>query len=261
MTTPSRVLLLGDAHGDYDFVVEAIEAALDEECDAIFQLGDFGYYEHIEAGHEFLGATSAYLESVDIDLFWIDGNHDGMVPVWRNYGLTPHGDEIHSYVQGCSRGDFIQTRYQRIFYVPRGHRWQWNGTTFMGLGGAYSINRRSMIEGIDWWVEEELSDDQVDFICQDTSRVDVLLSHDIPEGFKTPALAFWPVLPEAQENRLKVLDVVEAVKPQLIVHGHYHSRYGNWWRTPSGHHVRVEGLGSNRNGSTNEPWMVLSLGL
>lgn len=257
-----KVLILGDSHGDAEFILRAFRVARREGCDRVFQVGDFGAYEDIQPGLDFLRRVEAGAAEYGIGLYFLDGNHDGMVPMWKKYGLTLGEQDFTgdgaSYVEGCSRGEFIKVR-ESVFYAPRGHRWEWNGVRFMAVGGAYSVNRAHMIPGIEWWEEEEITDEQVDFICEGP-EVDIMLTHDAPAGHKLTATIFKKNYPDAERNREQLLKIVECAKPQLVVHGHYHARYGNWLDTPNGHRVRVEGLGANRNADMDDPWMVIDLG-
>lgn len=259
--TTTKVLLLGDIHGDAEFMLRAFRVARRMGCDRIFQVGDFGCYEDMQPGLDFLRRVEAGAAEYGIDLYFLDGNHDGMLPLWKKYGLTVQGSDFSddglTHVEGCSRGEFVKVR-ESVFYAPRGHRWEWGGVKFMSVGGAFSVNRAHMMPDIEWWPEEEITDEQVAMIC-DGPKVDVLLTHDIPAGFPLPAIAFKKEYPEAEPNREKVLEIVEAMQPQLLVHGHYHSRYGNWFTTPGGHRLRVEGLGANRTAEMDDPWMVIDL--
>ena len=43
-----RILLAGDTHGNTTHVRYLIDVAVDQGCDRIFQLGDFGAWEHMK---------------------------------------------------------------------------------------------------------------------------------------------------------------------------------------------------------------------
>lgn len=257
-----KVLILGDSHGDAEYMLRAMRVARRKGCDRIFQIGDFGYYDHLQEGIDFMRRVEAGLNDHGLILYWTHGNHDGMVPLWSRFGLvidgsdfSPHGGV--NYVEGCSRGEFVKIR-ERVFYAPIGHRWEWGSTTFMAVGGAYSINRAHMIPGIEWWEEEVLTEDQVDYITEG-DPVDVMLTHDCPVNFDLPAIAYKKEYLEAAPNRERLAEIVDYFRPQLLIHGHYHSRYGNWHQTRSGHRYRIEGLGSNRTAESDDPWVIMDL--
>lgn len=106
-----------------------------------------------------------------------------------------------------------------------------------------------------------ITDDQVD-ACIEGGPVDVVISHDAPWGFNLPALAFKDSFPLSTENRKQLGRIVEQVHPNLLIHGHYHHRYGNWHTLANGpalgKRVRIEGLGADLDGD-EKSWLVLDL--
>lgn len=230
---PPPVLLLGDVHGDAGWFRLVCDKAERLGVDTILQLGDFGYWEHRDGG-AFLDSCSDALAERSLDCIWIDGNHENHTVLRRNYG--PEGDRHEA-----APGGFWRIR-PRLFYAPRGLRWEWHGATFVAAGGAYSIDKAYRVEGSSWWPEETLTDAEVEAIIGDGSKVDVVVAHDAPvlaEGVMGPQTVgdkdSWP---ESKNNRVRVQRIVDRLRPKLLVHGHYHHRNST--------HVgdtRVEGFG------------------
>jgi hypothetical protein len=49
-----RILVVGDVHGNTDFMRTAIERAAARGITTILQVGDFGYWPHTKSGEKFL---------------------------------------------------------------------------------------------------------------------------------------------------------------------------------------------------------------
>lgn len=231
-----KVLLLGDVHGDAQWFSLACSVAKTLDCPMILQLGDFGYWEHVDRGREFLDACSESLEHHGLVCWWVDGNHENHEVLRLNYG--PGGGRHNPTETG-----FWKIR-NRLAYAPRGHRWTWGAHSFLALGGAYSIDKNHRTEGASWWPEETITDDEVT-TCIEGGPVDVLVCHDAPASAvgAIPIQGTWDRQkdnwPESRANREQVQRVVDAVRPHLVVHGHYHHRNTETLRDGT----RIEGFG------------------
>lgn len=250
-----RILVAGDVHRKVSWFARLCDVARDEDADVMLQVGDFGYWEHRPAGVTFLDAADAALAATGLTCVWIDGNHE-------NHALLQ--------VQPAAADGFVPVR-DRLLHAPRGHRWTWDGVSFLALGGAYSIDRWLRTEGESWWPEEVISPGDVARAVAG-GPVDVLVSHDSPDGLGPPpgaprspppqAAALARVLagnPEgserARDHRRVVREVVDAVRPRLVLHGHHHRRHTSSLVLDDGFAVRVEGLG--RDGQGHDAWMIL----
>lgn len=215
-----RVLLLGDTHGNTGWVRElALPIANSVSADAIFQLGDFGYWD---TGGEFVNTVSRS----SIPFYFIDGNHENhpRLPVERGKVVNLTGN---------------------LHYVPRGSVLNWDGVKVLAVGGAHSIDRAYRTPGIDWFPEEDISEEDVRFAVSSLT-CDVMLAHDAPSTAKLPLVtpydAVWRAeLPACEANRERVSVIVDAVKPSLYVHGHYHSKWDFSVKRPWGEY-RIVGL-------------------
>ena len=124
---------------------------------------------------------------------------------------------------------------------------------FLALGGAYSIDEDYRTPGKSWWATELInSEDQERAIAG--GPVDVMVTHDSPEGVDIPTLRRWAPIPKSQANRERLLEVVKAVRPLYLTHGHYHDRYSDKLRfvvdaDADGnlvwHEVQIEGVGAD----------------
>ncbi len=227
---PLKVMVSGDWHANIDHAQRTIEFAHRSGADTIVQVGDFGFWTPGKGTAEFLSRLRATVARHEIHVYWLDGNH-----------------EDHS-----RREEFSSIDTDYLTYLPRGHRWEWWGKTWMAVGGAVSVDKAMRVPGVSWWPEEELSDADVAHACR-PGPVDIVVAHDCPKGVNIPGVGpdtkagvrgDWPmhVLLDAEEHRAKLRTIWSAHQPELWIHGHYHISYEFWLRT-----TRFIGLGRDGN--------------
>jgi hypothetical protein len=136
--------------------------------------------------------------------------------------------------------------------------WEWCSVRFGALGGAVSIDQEWRTEEISWWATEEITDLEVNSLIERAGPhgVDVLLTHDaplLPDGISPLANPEKRVACDRSLNQ--VLRAVDAVDPQVLLHGHYHKRYSGLYGT-----TRIEGLASDEQSSRHgESWLILEV--
>lgn len=246
-----RVMLLGDTHGDIEFMTKhVIPAAIENRADCILQVGDFGYYEHYDDIRDEIDCLSRELEAAGIPMSCIQGNHDKISYLMEHYG------------RNVADWGFIRFR-KYLYFIPNGTRWEWQGYKFIALGGAYSLDKpgRLKIErlegsapGTEWFPEEEMTDAELDRYLFDRTPVDVMITHDAPAGVNIP-MDLQRVL-ECEPNRQRLQRAVRTLKPKTLVHGHFHLRYESEIRSgDNGEYTRVIGLGANVPRIYREPFV------
>lgn len=257
-----RILLLGDVHGNESWFNRACIEAVKQGCDLILQLGDFGYWEHHASGVRYLSSVEKSLAKYQLTCYWIDGNHENHTLLREKY--VNEGNRT-------SEG-FYRIR-ENLYYIPRGARWTWDGVSFLGLGGAYSVDKvknsfygfRGRKEGSSWWPEEVITEAEAE-LAKQGGKVDVMVSHDCPWGVEIPGI-IKDDFPESADNRKTLSDVVRAVRPNMLFCGHYHVRHSATLETPfqktddgplGWHQTRIEIL--NRDGE-NGAGMVFDTNL
>jgi calcineurin-like phosphoesterase family protein len=210
MIAPSRVAFAGDWHANILYARRAIRHAAQLGADLIVHLGDFGY-EFLPA---YLDGVTSALRQAGIELWFVDGNHEKF-PVLSGFPIQPDGRRRVTDL---------------VYHLPRGFRWQWGGVSFLALGGAYSIDRAWRSPGVSWWPEEEMTDGDIS-AAMAGGAVDVLVAHDCPTGVPIPGLddgaGMWPPMDliRAVHHRMRLRRVVQAVRPRVVWHGHYHVSY------------------------------------
>lgn len=269
-----RVFCLGDTHGNAGWLASYVYPLADSlGCNAILQLGDFGYWEHTREGEHFVNRVDHLGETYQIPLFWLHGNHD------------KHSLALAKYkVWGNAHG-FLECR-PWVYYIPQGRRWTWDGVTFRAFGGAYSVDKgwrleqeakrtaklnryRASTEPVEtaaetlWFPEEEMSDADMTALLSDYSGpVDVCVSHDFPAG-ANPGPHF-KTLPECVHNQRRLQRALEVHQPKLWLHGHLHHAYVDVVSTGFDSFTEIVGLACDRDAApygwkSFHAWTLLDL--
>ncbi|WP_084130651.1 metallophosphoesterase [Demequina sp. NBRC 110055] len=231
--------LLGDVHGNLPWLRHAIGHFQDRGIATIVQVGDLGVgmNPRVSTDWDYIGQ---FMSDNGMQMLVAPGNHE-------NYDLI---------ASLKPRADGWLPFRDSILLAPRGHRTEHDGRSFVWLGGAASIDRlwrtkhhREWGAPMSWWPGEAITDPDVDTTIAG-GRADVMISHEAPypvesiERRLSPGV--FPALDEAyaREVRERFTRAVAAVKPSLLIHGHYHHVVTDVWEDPhTGHTVNIAGLG------------------
>jgi calcineurin-like phosphoesterase family protein len=257
MTT--SILVAGDTGDNLKHWSLIAAVAADNNCKAVYQVGDTGYSEHDDDGRTYTNKLSTLAERSGIQIAFIDGNHENHRQLWDTYQSTPRSAE-----------GFWQLR-PGLFYIPRGHVWTVEGVRFLGLGGAYSVDKAKRLEverktnqpGSMWSPYEELTEADV-ARARTQGEVNIMITHDKPRS-TNPGCDFKSE-PACWSNQDKVSEVMRSAAPELLVHGHLHFPYQDYVRVgEAGEWCQVISLESDEIGSRNRPydprnsWLILEL--
>lgn len=220
MPEPTKLMMAGDWHRHQRWAELALEHGKQAGCDYWLQLGDWGYWPPVSDPPELaVQAPCPYTQNVrhkaktlGLPGYWVDGNHE------NHDQLTPgQGNEW-------------------LRHLPRGHRWQWWGLTWMSVGGAVSVDADNRLPGYDWFPSEVLSMEQLEH-CLREGDVDVIVAHDAPDKVDIPGIHgqektknthsfFSPELIAQSEKHRTLMGIIADEKaPKYWFHGHYHQRY------------------------------------
>jgi hypothetical protein len=214
---PTIVGLAGDWHGSTDWAQSAIRQLAQCGVKRIYHLGDFGIWPG-DSGARYLTRVNAAAKRYGLTLWVTPGNHEDYAQI----AAIP-----------AERDDGLQWITSNIALIPRCHRWEHGGRTFVSLGGAPSIDYQARTENVTWWPNEMITYGEACRVHED-GHADVMLTHDSPDGgtaavqqiIDTPAAKSpWSIegLNYAREGRLLMNHAVEGVRPKLLAHGHFHA--------------------------------------
>jgi predicted phosphodiesterase len=226
---PTRVIVAGDWHGDLPWALKTIwqakELLGEEENRVILHLGDFGIWPG-HAGSRYLFEVSAALDQADAVLWFVDGNHEDHARLGAELDPDPLMPRVGSPIPIHSGS---RTLGARIFWLWRGYRWEWHGRSWLACGGGVSLDRAARTEGVNWWPEEEITDEQEAAIIA-AGHADVMVSHDRPSGVvhTFPNRPSWwdqRDVDRSERHEERMQRIVDAVQPAHLMHGHLHRAY------------------------------------
>lgn len=211
-----KIGILGDTHEQTRWCKFAFNKFHREGITTILQLGDFGIYRNGQGDSPFLDVSNKHLKEYGQTLYVTPGNH-----------------EDYDYINEIPVSeDGWQHLRSNILLAPRGHRWEWEGRSFVSLGGAPSVDRHfrlnSGFKDKAWWGEEFLTREDVDKTVAG-GHADVMVAHDAPFAPSIDARiagnphGFHPDdIDYAYEGRLLMDEAFRGVQPNVFLHGHYH---------------------------------------
>lgn len=242
--SPSRIVIAGDWHGDLDHASAVIGWAGREGAQGVVQLGDFGVWQGVQ-GTAYLDGVSYAARKAGVWVAFVDGNHEN--------------HDILDALPFDERG--VRLVRDRLWHLPRGIRWIWHRQMWLALGGATSLDRPARRPGVSWWPQEAITYAQAAHAAV-LGPADVMLTHDCPAGVTVPGIppdSFWPAdeLARANAHRRQLREVVDAVRPSHLWHGHFHSAYTTTL-VGDGYECEVTGLDDN-TGPFHSNALVLDL--
>ena len=217
-----QYLFVGDLHRDLKAALYAIQWAASIGAE-ILQVGDWGFLPDGLRLQDHTGALSEGLVRYGVRMRFIDGNHDN-----------------HPLLFTYSAGE--DNVAPNLTYQPRGSlHIDEDGTRFVFLGGAPSIDKDDYVPGKGWFPEEEITVEQ-GWLAQSHGSADVLVTHDAPvlPPYSKPLPPSWEFTKRANHSREIIAIVTEALQPRILTHGHYHRPYEGRYKNTT-----IIGLGQN----------------
>lgn len=144
--------LVGDLEGDRDWAVRVLRE-LGEQVDVAIQLGDLRFGMGADPDGDLAAIEAACVEA-DLRLLCVTGNHEHWARLDEMWADPARRD--------ADGGLLPLDVSDRVSLLPRGHRFELAGRTFVALGGAPSVNRLLLTEGFSWWPSEVITDAHVD---------------------------------------------------------------------------------------------------
>ena len=165
----SSIYLTGDTHANVRRLLIIDDSEMTKD-DIVIVLGDFGVIW--EKDSQMTDTVLEWLSKKNFTLAFLDGNHENFPEIARleketywnggKIGLLPYG----------------------IIHLLRGEIYNINGRIIGVCGGANSIDLWHRTEGISWWREEEITDNDIDNFMvaanKYNNKIDMMLSHDAP---------------------------------------------------------------------------------
>jgi predicted phosphodiesterase len=205
------ILLLGDIHGDFTILQDAIRKAEQVGAAAVVQVGDFGLFRGNGAYDGFHRVT----KDAKVPVYFIEGNHDDCLR-WVQH------NEVHRIWND-----------RELYYIPRGTVMELDGRTMAFMGGAASIDKDYRLRyGMHWDENELLTQEQIDTLLKNAEgkKIDMFITHCPPdsvitEHFDNSAKIMFGVGPDwTDPTQAQIEDMWHKLGTPLIFSGHMHKR-------------------------------------
>ncbi|WP_431220360.1 metallophosphoesterase family protein [Leifsonia xyli] len=211
-----RIAVAGDWHRNQLWVEQLLPelARQSPGIRTILQVGDFGLSPDARGRR--------FLEDVDYSC-----REAGVERVLVTPGNHEHHDWLDSEFEAAGGEPLLVS--ETVSVLPRGYRFTLGDRLFMSFGGAASVDYEQRRAGIDWFISEVPTDEDVAAAIA-AGPVDVLLTHETVEGGTAAVTQLltrpssWPLeaLYFSADSRRRVTQVWEATRPQILFHGHMH---------------------------------------
>lgn len=206
------IYITGDTHGNIDFprIKEYFSKIYVTKKDVLIILGDAGVVwsqkECYIWEYYMLGLT----------VLFIDGNHENFTLLNRFPNVEIFGAKAHRL-------------YDNIYHIKRGEILKISGKTFFCMGGATSIDKSRRIEGVSWWNEENISEDDIANakmnLAKVNYKVDYVLTHAGPSSIVYASFHY-----RSDPNSSILEELLCRIEFKEWFFGHYHEdkRYKNF---------------------------------
>lgn len=214
----NRVYVTGDTHGNFDRIKKWCDEQGDLTVDdVLIILGDAGinYYQNTRDM-----ILKQEISSMPITLLCLHGNHEERPENCFGYTLE-HVEELNC---DC----WIQEIFPNIIF-PKDGKMTINGTKFLLMGGAYSVDKPlRQLYGWPWFESEQMSDQEMDRIreiVKEDPEYDFVLTHTCPMKYEPTHLFMKGVNQSKVDKRMeRFLDEIEeTVRYKQWLFGHYHA--------------------------------------
>ena len=213
----SAVVIAGDWHGSirwaqavFPFLRRAVP-----DVRTVLHVGDFGIWPE-RPGQGYLQTVEYWARAANVERVLVTpGNHEDWSLLDARFAAAP--------------GELVQLT-ERVFVAPRGFRFMLAGIQFTSFGGAASLDRADRVPFREWWPTElPTAEDAARAIAG--GPTDVLLTHETVDGgtalveqvLRSNPLGWGPEeLAYSALSRGRVSEVYQALRPQVLAHGHIH---------------------------------------
>lgn len=195
-----RYRLIGDIHGDFNFYKHAIK-----DAEKSIQLGDFGvgFYSH---------KTKIYTPELENIRYY--------GPLYEETFKEEGPNLNHRFIRG--NHDNPEACKKNKLWIPDGSMVD----HFFCVGGALSIDKEFRTEGIDYWADEELTQQEFYKIAEiyEAIKPDYVLSHECPESVAPHMFEWYSKLkfPSITRQGLQMLFEIHQPKYHFFGHWHFH---------------------------------------
>lgn len=221
----SRIFITGDTHGDFDFLSDFCTRQQTTTDDILIITGDTGIL-FFGPKHTRTRLKKEIISQCPITILAVRGNHDDR-PEHHDMHLR-----LHPQIQGWC---YWEDQYPNILYAQDGGLYEMNGSTFLTIGGAYSVDKDyRLMQHLTWYADEELSNEEMRMLLRTGGEggyplrggysFDYIITHTCPLD-REPYWMFMSSVDQSKvSKRMEIFlqKVDNSVRHKAWFFGHYH---------------------------------------
>ena len=224
------ILITGDTHGTWDidkfrYTTKLLTPMDPEKPNYMIIAGDFGMiwnesYAPNQINTKDEASIRRVYEKKPWITLWVDGNHENFDVIDSLPVTEKWGGKVHEITPYC-------------YHLMRGEVYEIDGVKFLALGGGLSVDKGHRREGVSWWPQEEMTEDQVENakanLAKHNNEVDFVVSHACPAHVlpefeaQLPAwdLQYWG--PKREDKTCaRMTEATKDARYKSWYFGHYH---------------------------------------
>jgi 3-oxoacid CoA-transferase subunit A len=202
--------ITGDTHRGFDDVEDLCQYEGTSEDDVLIILGDAGINYYGEPDDT---RVKSWLSTLPLTIFCIHGNHE----------MRPEGISTYEETERFGGTVYVEPEFPDLLFAKDGEVYELAGRQCIVIGGAFSVDKYWRTAGIDWWPDEQPSDeikerveDKLDALKW---RIDTVLSHTCPYKYMPTEAFLSGIDPATVDNSTELwLDTIED-----------RLEYNEWW--------------------------------
>lgn len=156
------------------------------------------------------------------------------------YNLDVSDEPMYDYVFGedNQKHTFIRGNHDNPETCKQMPNWIKDGSiadNTMFVGGAWSIDHAWRTEGIDWWADEELSNEELYRIVEmySVAKPEIMITHDCPQSVSTKWIIEKGFAMGGNAYKTRTAQALDAMLslhvPKLWIFGHWHVNIDIEW--------------------------------
>jgi 3-oxoacid CoA-transferase subunit A len=212
------ILVTGDTHGTFDRIEDICLTEDTTLDDVIVILGDAGinYYGNPGDLQNKIG-----LSEYEVTLLCIHGNHE----------IRP--ENINSYEEKEWRGGIVyfEPDFPNLLFAKDGEVYDLEGYRCIAIGGANSIDKHLRTRGVNWWPDEQPSDEIKDRVearlARENWKIDVVFSHTCPYSYMPDHALISGINEHSVDNSTE--EWLDTIEQRLEYYrrycGHFHTEF------------------------------------
>lgn len=209
------IYIAGDTHGALEidklvlfFNKPNIKKRNLTKKDYLIILGDVGVCWNNGQNDDYVRTT---LKELPVSTLFIDGNHENF-------------DILNDFDVTYWNGGMVHEIEPDIIHLMRGQVYEIEGKKIFTFGGAYSTDRASRTEGINWWADELPSEEEYERglkALEDVNNsIDFILTHTAP--YDVVAELGVEMVEGEEELQQYLQSIADMVKFRAWFFGHFH---------------------------------------